>query len=65
MIRKVDDETGLVISDVKPYVLDLESTNGTFLNKEKIESARYYELKHKDVLKFALSTRDYVVMREG
>jgi smad nuclear-interacting protein 1 len=29
---------------VKPYLLDLESTNGTKLNGEKIDGARYYEL---------------------
>jgi smad nuclear-interacting protein 1 len=45
--------------------MDLESTNGTFLNGEKIEGARYIELKHKDVIKFAHSTRDYVVMQSN
>ena len=44
--------------------MDLESTNGTFLNSEKIEAARYYELKHGDVLKFAGSSRDYVIMKQ-
>ena len=43
--------------------MDLESTNGTLLNKEKIEAARYYELKPHDVLNFGLSKRDYVVMK--
>ena len=44
--------------------MDLESTNGTFLNGERIEAARYYELKHGDVVKFGGSTRDYVVMKQ-
>jgi smad nuclear-interacting protein 1 len=44
--------------------MDLESANGTFLNGEKIEDKRYYELREKDVLKFGYSTREYVVMRE-
>lgn len=48
---------------IKPYIMDLESTNGTFLNKEKIESARYYEIKPLDVINFGLSTRDYVLMK--
>lgn len=39
------------------------STNSTFLNKEKIESARYYELRHQDTINFAHSTRDYVLFR--
>lgn len=46
------------------YVIDLESTNGTFLNNRKIESRRYYELREKDVLKFGYSTREYVVMTD-
>merc|ERR1719220_2855222 len=29
--------------EVKPYILDLESVNGTFLNGKRIEAARYYE----------------------
>lgn len=35
---------------IKPYLMDLESTNGTKLNGEKIEAARYYELKNKDMI---------------
>eukprot|EP00108_Taenia_solium_P000148 TsM_000635200 transcript=TsM_000635200 gene=TsM_000635200 len=49
---------------VRLYVIDLESTNGTFLNNKKIESRRYYELREKDVLKFGYSTREYVVMTD-
>jgi smad nuclear-interacting protein 1 len=29
---------------VRPYIMDLESTNGTFLNGERIESSKYIEL---------------------
>lgn len=50
---------------VLPYVMDLNSTNGTFLNDEKIEPARYIELRHKDVLKFGNSTRDYVLLNSS
>ena len=49
---------------VKPYLLDLESTNGTFVNGERMEGARYYELREKDVLKFGLSTREFVILHE-
>ena len=46
----------------QPYIMDLESTNGTFLNGVKIDAARYYQLKKGDVLKFGASTRDYVLL---
>lgn len=29
---------------VRPYIMDLESTNGTFLNGERIECSKYIEL---------------------
>lgn len=50
---------------VKPYIIDLESINGTHLNGDKIEVARYYELLHQDVLRFGLSSREYVIMNEA
>ena len=59
-----EDDCGNYYYLVNPYIMDLESTNGTFLNGEKIDSARYYELKHGDVIKFAGSTRDYVIMKQ-
>lgn len=49
---------------IMPYIIDLGSGNGTFLNEEKIEPQRYIELKEKDMLKFGFSTREYVVMKE-
>jgi len=49
----------------QPYIMDLESTNGTFLNGVRIDSARYYQLKKGDVLKFGASTREYVLMTEN
>lgn len=52
------DKTG----KVKPYVIDLESANGTVLNGDKIPDSRYLELRHKDVVQFGDSTREYVVM---
>lgn len=48
----------------KPYLMDLDSTNGTILNKEKIDGRRYYELRKGDVISFGESTREYVFMVE-
>jgi smad nuclear-interacting protein 1 len=47
---------------VKPYLMDLASTNKTYLNSSPIEDSRYYELKPKDIIKFGNSTREYVVI---
>ncbi len=46
-----------------PYVMDIGSTNGTFLNGTKLEPKRYVEMRHKDVLKFGFSTREYVLLK--
>ncbi|KAK0429373.1 hypothetical protein QR680_011347 [Steinernema hermaphroditum] len=49
---------------VLPYIIDLGSKNGTFLNGDKIEPQRYYELKENDMLKFGFSSRDFLIMKE-
>jgi len=61
--RKKDD--GTEGNRVFPYVIDLGSSNGTYLNNTRIEAQRYYELKEKDVLKFGYSTREYVLLHEN
>ncbi|RMZ70315.1 fha domain-containing snip1 [Pyrenophora seminiperda CCB06] len=62
--KVIEDEFGVKSTrgKVKPYIIDLESANGTELNGEDIEPSRYFELRDKDVLKFAGSEREYVVM---
>ena len=55
--------------------MDLDSTNGTFLNGEKIEGSRYYgtggdvrlcvELREGDELRFGFSTRTYILLNEN
>ncbi|GAO52681.1 hypothetical protein G7K_6752-t1 [Saitoella complicata NRRL Y-17804] len=50
--------------DVVPYVIDLESANGTSVNGEVVEGARYVELMVGDLVRFGESTREYVVMCE-
>jgi len=49
---------------VVPYIIDLGSANGTFLNNQKIDPERYYELRENDVIKFGFSTREYVLLHE-
>jgi len=56
------NEFGDRIGKVKPYLLDLESANGTSLNDSRIPDSRYLELRDKDMVRFGDSTREYVVM---
>ncbi|KAM7383135.1 hypothetical protein PAMP_002817 [Pampus punctatissimus] len=49
---------------VRPYIIDLGSGNGTYLNNNRIDPQRYYELKEKDVIKFGFSSREYVLLHE-
>lgn len=42
---------------VRPYIIDLESANGTWVNKLRIPETRYLELKEGDLIVFGLSTR--------
>ena len=50
--------------EVLPYLMDLGSTNGTFLNGDRIESERYYELREKDSVKFGQSSREFVLLTD-
>ncbi|XP_030023625.2 probable serine/threonine-protein kinase DDB_G0280133 [Manduca sexta] len=50
---------------VRPYIIDLESANGTFVNNKKIEPRRYVELLERDVVKFGFSQREYVLLHEN
>ncbi|KLT45776.1 SMAD/FHA domain-containing protein, partial [Cutaneotrichosporon oleaginosum] len=55
---------GDVTSEVKPFIIDLDSTNGTYVNGEEVPKSRYYELRVNDVLKFGTSAREYVLLHE-
>lgn len=46
----------LTFSTGRPFVIDLESTNKTFVNDEAIPAARYYELKAGDGMLFRNSS---------
>lgn len=58
------DEFGSTKGVVKPFIVDLESTNGTMVNDDRIPAARYYELKAGDVIKFGTSDREYVLLHD-
>jgi smad nuclear-interacting protein 1 len=56
------DEFGERSSRVKPYLIDLESANGTRLNGDEVGASRYVELVDGDVVTFGDSEREYVLM---
>lgn len=49
---------------IKPYLIDLDSEDGTVLNGDLIPSSRYVELRHKDVLEFGKDSDEYVFIQE-
>lgn len=59
---EVKNEHGDKSGKVKPYIIDLESANGTKVNGDLIPERRYVELKSKDVVSFGESTREYVLV---
>ncbi|EDN97219.1 hypothetical protein SS1G_11744 [Sclerotinia sclerotiorum 1980 UF-70] len=56
------NEFGDKIRKVKPYLIDLDSANGTMMNKDPVDKSRYIELMDKDMIQFGHSTREYVLM---
>ncbi|XXH01467.1 hypothetical protein Hte_007827 [Hypoxylon texense] len=56
------NEYGDNLGKVKPYLIDLDSANGTKLNGKAVPGSRYVELQDKDMIQFGQSTREYVVM---
>lgn len=56
------NEYGDQLESVKPYLMDLKSKNGTCIDKRRIDPLRYYELRHKDMIEFALSSRQYILL---
>ncbi|KAL6543186.1 hypothetical protein OROHE_010706 [Orobanche hederae] len=65
--RQVEEENrdGTMSKRVRPYLMDLGSTNGTFINDNQMEPQRYYELFEKDTIKFGNSSREYVLLHEN
>ena len=51
-------------ADRRPFIIDLESTNGTHVNDQEVPKSRYYELRSSDVIKFGTSSREYVLLHE-
>ncbi|RHY34987.1 hypothetical protein DYB32_000487 [Aphanomyces invadans] len=63
-VRRDELDQPELVSEVLPYLMDLKSTNHTFLNGKQIEHSRYIQLKEKDVITFGESTREYVLLKD-
>ncbi|KAL3682965.1 hypothetical protein R1sor_000987 [Riccia sorocarpa] len=63
-LTEKEEADGMTSNKVRPYLMDLGSTNGTFLNGERLEPQRYYEMFEKDTVKFGNSSREYVLLHE-
>ncbi|KAF5727969.1 FHA domain-containing protein DDL isoform X1 [Tripterygium wilfordii] len=65
--RQVEKEQpdGTLTKQARPYIMDLGSTNKTFINGSPVEPQRYYELFEKDTIKFGNSSREYVLLHEN
>ncbi|CAO1615667.1 unnamed protein product [Jaminaea pallidilutea] len=50
--------------NIKPFLLDLESANGTTVNQKEVPASRYYELRNGDTVRFAASEREWVLLCE-
>ena len=55
---------GVMGRRVRPYLLDLGSANGTYVNGQRIDAQKYVELLEKDLIKFGFSSREYVLLRD-
>ncbi|SPO25058.1 related to Smad nuclear interacting protein 1 [Ustilago trichophora] len=49
---------------IQPFLIDLESSNGSYVNDTEIPTSRYYQLRTGDTLTFGASTREYVLLDE-
>ncbi len=59
---EVKSEYGDKSGRVKPYIIDLESANGTRVNGKLVPESRYVELRSEDMITFGESSREYVLM---
>jgi len=63
--RAIPDKNDSTVVRCRPYLMDLGSAHGTFINGTKIEDARYYELRKKDIITLGASSREYILLTEN
>ncbi|KAH7647102.1 fork head domain [Cryptosporidium bovis] len=46
------------------YIIDIDSKNGTYINNERLDSRRYYQLFEKDIIKFGMCKDEFVLLND-
>jgi smad nuclear-interacting protein 1 len=47
---------------VYPYLIDLGSSHGTYLNRRRIDPNKYYKLEENDVIRFGESSKEFILL---
>lgn len=47
------------------YLIDLDTKEGTYINDERVEPRRYYELMEKDSIRFGKCKDEFILMHDG
>jgi len=50
---------------IYPYLIDLGSSSGTYLNRRRIDSNRYYKLEENDVIQFGESSKEFILILDS
>ncbi|VVT49679.1 uncharacterized protein SAPINGB_P002389 [Magnusiomyces paraingens] len=61
-VKRRRNKQNQTITETVPYIIDLESARGTYLNGEEVPAASYVELRAQDVLEFGALRDEYVFM---
>lgn len=55
----------VILRSHRPFLIDLDSANGCYVNGDDVPPSRYYELRSGDTCQFGASTREYVLLDES
>lgn len=64
MVEK-EGKDRMMVKSVRLYILDLESTHGTYINGERLKPGFYYEILHRDMVQFGEDGREYIFLNEA
>ncbi|KAH8740357.1 fork head domain protein [Cryptosporidium ryanae] len=46
------------------YIIDTDSRNGTYINNERLDSKRFYQLFEKDIIRFGMCKDEFVLLND-